>query len=63
MDESIVGEHVNMVMDCARRARLLNAWEEDFVEGLSVRLGGGGDLDSDQVETLGEIWDRVTEDG
>ena len=52
-----------MVRDCQQRQRLLTDWESEFMGSVHARMLSGNALTQRQAETLGEIWDRVTEEG
>lgn len=57
---SDMDEFRQMVDDCEQRESRMTEWERTFIDSLS-RLDRAPS--AKQVETLNEIWDRVTEKG
>ena len=56
-------EYLQMVDDCESRESRLTDWERTFVDSIKRQLGDGKTLSLKQIETLDEIWERVTAKG
>lgn len=53
-------EYLTMLEDCERRSEKLNDWECGFVDSLQRQIEDGRRPTPPQVETLENIWERVT---
>lgn len=56
-------EYLRMAHDCEQRESQLTDWERDFIESVGYRLGNELALSQKQLETLENIWERVTKNG
>jgi len=52
-----------MVEDCEKRDSRLTDWERGFLDSISKRLENEQGLSERQIETLENIWERVTAKG
>lgn len=56
-------EYLTMVEDCEKRDSRLTDWERGFLDSISERLENEQGLSERQIETLENIWERVTAKG
>jgi hypothetical protein len=49
-----------MIQDCENRESKMSDWEQKFIDSIDAQLGRGSSLSPKQVETLENIWERVT---
>lgn len=56
-------EYLTMVEDCEKRDSWLTDWERGFLDSISKRLEDEQGLSERQIETLENIWERVTAKG
>ena len=56
-------EYLTMVEDCEMRDSRLTDWERGFLDSISKRLENEQGLSERQIETLENIWERVTAKG
>ncbi|MCG3177642.1 MAG: hypothetical protein MOGMAGMI_02616 [Candidatus Omnitrophica bacterium] len=56
-------EYLTMVEDCEKRDSRLTDWERGFLDSISKRLENEQGLSERQIETLENIWERVTAKG
>jgi len=56
-------EYLTMVEDCEKRDSWLTDWERGFLDSISKRLENEQGLSERQIETLENIWERVTAKG
>lgn len=56
-------EYLTMVEDCEKRDSWLTDWERGFIDSISKRLEDEQGLSERQIETLENIWERVTAKG
>ena len=56
-------EYLTMVEDCEKRDSRLTDWERGFLDSISKRLEDEQGLSERQIETLENIWERVTAKG
>ena len=52
-----------MIEDCENRESRLSPWEATFIDSIQKQKGDGKRLTDKQIETLNEIWERVTAKG
>jgi hypothetical protein len=53
-------EYQTMVDDCMKRESQLTDWERSFIDSISYRLDNDQGLTAKQMNTLDEIWEKVT---
>jgi hypothetical protein len=56
-------EYMTLIEDCENRSDRLTDWEADFVDSLRRRLEDGNNLTPRQLETLENLWEKVTKRG
>ena len=56
-----MNEIEQMLEDCENRSEKLTDWECRFIDSVSVQIGRAKSLSEKQVNTLSNIWERVTE--
>lgn len=58
-------EQEQMLDDCSaeKRLRYSNQWEKNFLRSLWLQFEKNIPLSDKQNKTLGDIWDKVTENG
>lgn len=56
-------EYFTMLDDCEKRESRLTDWERGFVDSLRNQLERDRRPSAKQIETLGNIWERATENG
>lgn len=56
-------EYVTLVEDCEKREERLTSWEHDFLVSLRNQLEAGRAISPRQIETLENIWEKVTRRG
>ncbi len=61
MTHSYSSEYIKMVEDCEARESRLTDWERKFISSIGEQLENERPLSEKQVESLEQIWDRVTE--
>ena len=61
--QSWLDEYTQMVDDCEARESKLSDWEVMFLESIENRLAIGNSLTPKQIETLENIWEKVTKNG
>lgn len=59
----MTAEHHQMIADCEARESKLSEWERNFIDSLNQWLGADRSLTTKQMETLDNIWERVTAHG
>ena len=55
--------YLELLADCEKRESRLTDWERGFVDSLSKQIANDRRPTAKQVETLDEIWERVTARG
>lgn len=50
----------DLISDCTDRQEKLTDWEVDFLSSIEDQIDGGRRLSARQVETLENIWEKVT---
>lgn len=53
-------EYMRMIEDCEKRESKLTDWERGFIDSIKHRLEDGHALTRKQLDTIDNIWDRVT---
>lgn len=61
--ETWADEYLTMIEDCEKRESRLTEWEVGFVDSIRNRLEQEKPLSQKQIETLENLWDRVTAHG
>lgn len=56
-------EYLEMINDCEDRESRMNEWECGFCESIRERLEQEKTLSKKQIETLENIWEKVTKEG
>lgn len=56
-------EYRQLVDDCEARESRLTDWQRGFIDSIRDRLDKGVPLSARQIETLDDIWERVTAKG
>lgn len=56
-------EYLTMLDDCERRESRLTDWERTFVDSLRDQITRGHRPSPKQIETLDNLWERVTAKG
>lgn len=56
-------EYFTMVEDCENRESQMSEWECNFIESIRSQIEDDRILSSKQIETLENIWDKVTRNG
>lgn len=51
---------LQLIEDCENRSHKLNDWELGFIDSISKVLERGGSLTERQLETLEQIWEKIT---
>lgn len=49
-----------MIEDCMNRESKLSEWEAKFIDSIDSQLRGENSLTQKQLETLEQIWERIT---
>lgn len=49
-----------MISDCEKRQSKLTEWEVNFIDSISKQRGDGKSLTTKQINSLDQIWKRVT---
>lgn len=52
-------EDIRSAEGCVTGGITLSQWEQEFVENIEERLGGGRTLTEGQAEKLEQIWNRI----
>ena len=53
-------EAQQLIDDCLKRDTKLSAWEADFLDSIQDQLTDKGFLSEKQMDTLNNIWEKVT---
>lgn len=53
-------EAQQLIDDCLKRDDKLSAWEADFLDSIQDQLTDKGFLSDKQMDTLNNIWEKVT---
>ena len=56
-------EYQQLIDDCTARESQLTEWEANFLESVDTQLDERGSLSPKQVDTLENIWEKVTRNG
>lgn len=56
-------EYMTLIEDCERRSDRLSDWEAGFIDSLTKWLAEGKRPTPKQVDTLDNIWEKVTRHG
>lgn len=56
-------EYLTLLDDCEKRESRLTEWERSFVDSMRHQVEAGRRPTKAQVETLDEVWERVTARG
>jgi hypothetical protein len=56
-------EYLQLLDDCEQREERLSDWERGFVDSLRARIESGSTPTPKQIETLDNIWEKVTARG
>jgi len=56
-------EYLTLIEDCEKRSERLADWDAQFIDSLSRQLSAGRRPSTKQIETLDNIWEKVTERG
>lgn len=53
-------EYTQLIEDCERRESRLTEWETNFLDSLRRQIGNDHYPSPKQIETLDNIWEKVT---
>lgn len=53
-------EYMQLIEDCEKRSERLTEWEANFLDSLSRQIGADRSPSPKQIETLDNIWEKVT---
>lgn len=56
-------EYLQMIDDCEARESRLTEWQATFIDSIKSQIHNGRTLTGKQIETLDDIWERVTAKG
>lgn len=48
------------IEDCEKRESKLSDWERQFIDSVSLQRSKGKSLTRKQLQTLDDIWERIT---
>lgn len=60
MSDSWAEPYLQLVEDCENREDRMSDWERKFIDSISNQLEKGKTLSPKQIETLDNIWEKVT---
>ena len=60
---SWIDEYLELIEDCENRESRMTDWERGFVSSIRSRLENLLPLTGKQIETLSNVWERVTARG
>ena len=61
--ENWTEEYRQMIYDCEDRESKLSEWETNFIDSIHDQLRNKNSLTPKQIETLDNIWEKVTKNG
>lgn len=56
-------QYREVIDDCRKRDKMLNAWDADFLDSIENRLNEKRILTPKQTDKLDEIWEKATSKG
>lgn len=56
-------EYIQLLDDCEAREERLTDWERSFVDSLRRQIEAGRSPSTKQIDTLDNIWEKVTKKG
>jgi|HubBroStandDraft_2_1064218.scaffolds.fasta_scaffold81979_1 hypothetical protein len=62
-DKGWAEPYTDLLDDCEARESRMTDWERTFIDSLRAQIGAGRRPTDKQVETLDNIWEKVTAKG